>query len=44
MLLCILFCGLGRGFDLMLKDILLAEIMPIVEEFDLNTNEGNFLQ
>ncbi|XP_057195799.1 sperm acrosome associated 6 isoform X2 [Triplophysa rosa] len=29
----------GRGFDLMLKDILLSEIMPIVEEFDLNTNE-----
>ncbi|XP_055066322.2 sperm acrosome membrane-associated protein 6 isoform X1 [Misgurnus anguillicaudatus] len=29
----------GRGFDLMLRNILLAEIMPIVEEFDQETNE-----
>ncbi|XP_065117031.1 sperm acrosome membrane-associated protein 6 isoform X2 [Paramisgurnus dabryanus] len=28
-----------RGFDLMLRNILLAEIMPIVEEFDQETNE-----
>ncbi|XP_067251628.1 sperm acrosome membrane-associated protein 6 [Chanodichthys erythropterus] len=28
----------GRGYDLMLKNILMAEIMPIVEEFDEQTN------
>ncbi|KAF4103219.1 hypothetical protein G5714_016102 [Onychostoma macrolepis] len=28
----------GRGYDLMLKNILMAEIMPIVEEFDQQKN------
>ncbi|XP_058603979.1 sperm acrosome associated 6 isoform X3 [Onychostoma macrolepis] len=30
----------GRGYDLMLKNILMAEIMPIVEEFDQQKNNG----
>ncbi|XP_017311163.1 sperm acrosome associated 6 isoform X4 [Ictalurus punctatus] len=29
----------GRGYDLVLKEILRAEIMPIVEEFDQNMND-----
>jgi len=37
-LFCIWFSG--RGYDVMLNDILMAEIMPIVEEFDEQTNNG----
>ncbi|XP_062848005.1 sperm acrosome associated 6 isoform X2 [Trichomycterus rosablanca] len=28
----------GRGYDAVLKELLLAEIMPIIQEFDQNTN------
>jgi len=37
-LFCIWFSG--RGYDVMLNNILMAEIMPIVEEFDEQTNNG----
>lgn len=40
-LFCIWFSG--RGYDVMLNNILMAEIMPIVEEFDEQTNNGNRL-
>lgn len=40
-LFCIWFSG--RGYDVMLNNILMAEIMPIVEEFDEQTNYGNRL-
>ncbi|XP_028836556.1 sperm acrosome membrane-associated protein 6 [Denticeps clupeoides] len=31
----------GRGYDVKLKEIMLAEILPIVEEFDQKTNEDS---
>lgn len=30
----------GEGFDMKLKEILEAEILPIVEEFDQKLNKG----
>ncbi|XP_026863079.2 sperm acrosome membrane-associated protein 6 [Electrophorus electricus] len=34
----------GRGYDSVLKEILLAEIMPLVEEFDQNTNNDTLYE
>lgn len=32
---------LGKGYDIQLKEILGAEILPLVEEFDQKLNNGS---